>query len=236
MLWRVTTLPETRTDTLKTPHDGRFVLHRHRDALGRHLDLRLECGDVLLGWRMEGDPFHESRGWAQEKMPHPLCWLMQDGEALREDAGLYRWLRREDAEREIMLNGKTRDVVLRFTRAEGLSTSAVGTIHETLSRLRINPEDAARLIHDGMTARQHAIARLCGLGRELDGNSFDEHVWRKSLAALSLEEIHHQLRTFEVRFDQVYPAEPVSRPERLEKTSDEVTFQRGLDLLREHDA
>jgi hypothetical protein len=53
------------------------------------------------------------------------------------------------------------------------------------------------------------------LGRELDGSAFDDSVWRRVLAGLSLDEIHSQLRAFEVRFDQKYPPSPVSRPEKL---------------------
>jgi hypothetical protein len=75
--------------------------------------------------------------------------------------------------------------------------------------------DAAQLVLDGIAARDRATARLCGLGRELDGGAFDESAWRKSLRGLSLDEIHAQLRAFEVRFDAKYPPAPVSRPERL---------------------
>jgi len=52
----------------------------------------------------------------------------------------------------------------------------------------------------------------------LDGTAFDDGVWRRALASLSLDEIHSQLRTFEVRFDQKYPPSPVSRPARLSET------------------
>jgi hypothetical protein len=70
-------------------------------------------------------------------------------------------------------------------------------------------------MRDGALARQRAIERFCGLGRELDAEAFDPAVWRKTLAGLTLEEIQAHLRTYEVRFDRVYPPAPVSRPERL---------------------
>ena len=56
------------------PWDGRFVAHRHLDAQGEHVDLRLECGDRLIGWRVDARGL-EHGAWATEKGPHPLRWL-----------------------------------------------------------------------------------------------------------------------------------------------------------------
>lgn len=83
----------------------------------------------------------------------------------------------------------------------------------------MEPSRAGALIADGATARLRATERLCGLGRELDGDAFDDAVWRKTLSSLTLEEIHGQLRSFEVRFDLKYPPMPVSRPDHAQGAS-----------------
>ena len=73
MYWKVTC--EEADDTAIGPAepDGRFVLHRHCDADGPHLDLRLEQDDYLLGWRIDGVDL-AAAPWAVEKAPHPLAW------------------------------------------------------------------------------------------------------------------------------------------------------------------
>ena len=47
---------------------GRFVLHRHHDEGGAHLDLRLEQDGYLMGWRIDGISL-EGAPWATEKAP-----------------------------------------------------------------------------------------------------------------------------------------------------------------------
>jgi hypothetical protein len=91
----------------------------------------------------------------------------------------------------------------------------IRSVSEAIGDCGVDVQQAGRLVSDGMTARRRSIERLCGLGRELDGTAFDDGVWRRILAGLSLEEIHAQLRAYEVRFDQKYPPDPVSRPESL---------------------
>ena len=54
--------------------NGRFVLHRHVDAMGPHLDLRLEQDGYLVGWRIEGDSL-DGEPWATRKSPHRVSWL-----------------------------------------------------------------------------------------------------------------------------------------------------------------
>lgn len=190
---------------------GRFVLHRHHDAEGPHLDLRLEQDGYLVGWRIESTKL-EGGLWAREKGPHPVAWLEQNGDAMREDAGLYAWLERDAAGGTLILRGAQGDRVLRVRRVSGLPTAAMRDVCEALRECAAPADHAGRLVRDGVAARRRAIARLCGLGRELDGSAFDETVWRRTLESCSLDEIHAHLRAFEVRFDTKYPPQPVSRP------------------------
>lgn len=194
--------------------DGRFVLHRHRDSLGPHFDLRLEQGGALAGWRIDGDSL-EGPLWASEKASHPLRWLDVDGDAIREDVGGYCWLSRGRDSVSLRLMGEGGSWLVTAERSAGLSPSAVRAVSEALAPDGFGDCDAAQLVSDGVVARQRAVERLCGLGRELDGAAFDEGVWRQVLRGLSLEDIHGQLRAFEVRFDVKYPPSPVSFPERL---------------------
>ena len=197
--------------------DGRFVLHQHADGEGPHLDLRLEQDGYLVGWRIEGVSL-EGEAWATQKAPHPTWWLERDGDAVRLDAGLYTWIERGPDRRVLALRGGKGVRSLRVERESGLPVAAVRSICEALRMCGADPNKAGQLLVDGMTARKRVIERLCGLGRELDGTTFDDGVWRRILADLSLEEIHAQLRGYEVRFDMKYPPAPVSRPERLPGT------------------
>jgi hypothetical protein len=72
----------------------RFVLHSHTDAGGEHLDLRLEEGEVLVGWRLPCDAMEQlaqASGVVCELKPiHPRRWLDTDDEVCAvEDSGTY---------------------------------------------------------------------------------------------------------------------------------------------------
>jgi hypothetical protein len=211
--------------------DGRYVLHRHRDSRGPHLDLRLEQGGFLGGWRIEADRL-EGEAWATEKAPHPMVWLERDGNAIREDSGLYRHETRDDGECVIVLKGQSGTRVVRVARGPALPPDVVHSIFEVMREQGGAPQDAGRLIADGLTARRRAIERLCGLARELDGEAFEEAVCRKSLQALSLDEIHGQLRAYELRFDRKYPPLPVSRPEPLPETARDRRTGEAMAIVR----
>ena len=200
--------------------DGRFVLHRHYDTGGAHLDLRIEQEGFLLGWRIEGTSL-ETKPWATTKAPHPMTWLERDGDAVREDAGTYAWVERGRDRAVLLLRGRIGMQRICLEREEGLPANVVRTVRDALTACGAEIEAAARLIADGAAARTRAIERLCGLGRELDNTTFEEGVWRRALSGLSLEEIHAQLRAFEVRFDAKYPPQPVSHQERLPELESE---------------
>lgn len=194
--------------------NGRFVLHRHCDDEGAHLDLRIEQEGFLLGWRIAGVSL-DSTPWATTKAPHPLAWLDQDGDAIREDAGTYAWIERGRDRATLLLRGRNGVQRICLDREVGLPAEVIRTVRNALKACGAEIDSAARLIADGAAARTRAIERLCGLGRELDGASFEEGVWRRALNGLSLEEIHTQLRAYEVRFDAKYPPQSVSRQESL---------------------
>lgn len=212
--------------------DGRFVLHRHRDEGGAHLDLRLEVDGCLVGWRIDGESL-EDGAWATEKGPHPTRWLEADGDAVRVDGGMYAWLEQGADRRTVLLRGDGGARRLCVTRERALPISAVRAVCEALEACGADVGDVGRLIADGATTRRRAVERFCGLGRELDGGAFSEAVWRKALSGLSLDEIHGQLRAYEVRFDAKYPPSPVSRPERLPEEDSAERTGAALAIVRE---
>ncbi len=234
MFWKVTKLaPEEAHVALgREMPGGRFVLHRHCDEAGPHLDLRLELEGYLAGWRVDGLSL-DAGAWATEKMPHPVRWLEQDGEAVRVDEGEYVWLAREEESSELLLQGREEEYRVRVERQDGLSASSTRAICDALESHGVKAEAVAKLIGDGVTARQRAVERFCGLGRELDGDSFDEGVWRRTLAPLSLREVFRHLEGLEVRFDRKYPPQPVSHPEPLEGAKPEDRAGRAMEILRE---
>lgn len=210
MFWKISEFGVTKAADDFTPV-GRFVLQRHTDVRGEHLDLRLEAEGHLRGWRIDAASLAPGV-WATEKPPHPLRWL-DDSTSPRVDAGEYAVERWGNDGGALILRGAGGSTRVVMMPAPELPVSAARAIAETLHAAKAAPEDASRLIADGLTARSRATERLCGLARELDGEAFEERVWRRTLVGLSLEEIHAQLRAFEVRFDAKYPPLPVSRPE-----------------------
>jgi len=231
MYWQLIREPADPADALPAAWDGRFVLHRHTDDGGPHLDLRIEHGGVLLGWRIDGTSL-DGAPWAIEKGPHPVHWLDQDGDAVREAAGQYAWLERDADGGLLLCAGPGGAFRIRVTRVEAPRPAEVRALAEALAEHGVAAADAPRLLADGLTARRRAVARLCGLGRELDGSAFDEAVWRRMLEGLPLDEIHGQLRAFEVRFDQAHPPRPVSRPEPLSGGDDPPRAESAWAILR----
>ncbi|GMV92318.1 MAG: hypothetical protein AMXMBFR82_20960 [Candidatus Hydrogenedentota bacterium] len=230
MYWSLTTEPLDPAQRACAP-DGRYVLHRHRDAIGAHLDLRIETGDCLTGWRIDATAL-DGEPWATEKAPHDLSWLKHPGDAICLEAGTYQWLESTEDERAIALHSNGESRVIRMRRVDGLPPAAVRDIRQALDEGGVYEHDAARLITDGVTARTRALERFCGLGRELDGPSFDDTLWRKTLAQLSLDEIHVHLRAYEIRFDRKYPPAPVSQPEPLQEEGSRDP-RRAMNILRE---
>ncbi len=234
MFWQLEWMGAAPDSGSETRGDGpRFVLHRHRDTLGPHWDLRLEQTGYLQGWRIEGAAL-EGVCRAMEKQPHPVEWLTRDGDAVREDEGVYAWVSREEDGGELLLRGRagTRRVLVR--RMPSLRGETMESVRAMLQAHALDEALAGALIEDGVRARQRSVARLCGLGRELDGRGFDEALWRRSLEGLSLRDIERHLEVFETRFDGKYPPQPVSRPEAL-GPEEGARGDRVLEFLREQE-
>jgi len=216
MYWRLK-LEETPNIDSLDHIDGRFILHKHHDHDGPHLDLRIEMDGYLMGWRIDGVSL-EGRPWATEKAPHALRWLECDADAECVDAGVYMLQNRPGGDtRTLLLKGHGGVKELIAERVPGLPALVARDLVNTLRENNVQPSDSPQLVRDGLAARRRAVERLCGLGRELDGTAFDASSWRALLAGLSLDEIHAQLRAYEVRFDQKYPPSSVSRPEGLQE-------------------
>ncbi|MCC6144863.1 MAG: hypothetical protein IT368_13740 [Candidatus Hydrogenedentes bacterium] len=109
---------------------------------------------------------------------------------------------------------------------------AATAILELAERHQLSTERIGALVEDGLTARRRALARFCGLGKELDGATFDEAAWRATLEHVSLDTIHQHLRAYEVRFDQKYPPAPTSQPEPLD--FEEARTAKAQAILREN--
>jgi len=200
----------------------RFVMHRHMDGDGLHIDLRIERpGGILAGWRLPVDVFDRLSAGEEVlcalKREHPVHWLDHDSaectvvdrgeysETADDDGGTLRLVfRGEVLDGEFEFRAEPGDglvmALAEAVRAESDGPLVPATVDEFI--------EAAR---DGQVARARAIERLCGLGRELDGEAFDEGLWRRMLDGLGLADIHRQTAKFERRFDEKYPPLPVTR-------------------------
>lgn len=231
MYWNLTQSHETITPNANAVSNGRFVLHRHHDAEGPHLDLRFEQDGYLSGFRIDGLSL-EGEVCATEKSAHPIEWLDHDGDAVREDSGTYRRHAINDNEMYIELHGALGTRSLRATREAGLAPSTIRDVCATLRAHAATTNDAAKLIADGIAARRRATERLCGLARELDGAAFDEAICKRSHATLTLKDIHAQLRSYESRFDAKYPPAPVSQPSPLGDQANPQRSGKAYAILR----
>jgi len=214
MYWRLSVLEGAEGGKGAPRTEGRFVLHRHRDGEGPHLDLRLEQSGYCCGWRVDAEAL-EDTALATEKGPHPADWLERDGSAERLDAGTYAWEWRDGGAGVLRLRGRRGTTRLSVARAALLPAGVVGAVAEALACVGADAAQAARLVKDGQRARDRAVARFCGLGRVVDGAGFDEGLWRETLAGRPLEEVERHLAVYEARFDEKHPPVSVSRPEPL---------------------
>lgn len=209
----------------------RFVLQRHHDENGPHLDLRLEQDGYLMGFRVDGTRLG-GEAWATVKAPHPLHWLEQDGDAVREDGGTYDWVSGDASGGMLLLHGTRETVQVTVVPVPGLGAAEVATLRAAAETLDVSVGELARLAEDGAVARERAITRYCGLGRELDGPTFDDRLWRKTLAGERLGVIQQYLHGLEVRFDRKYPPTPVSVPVSLPEDGDTVGTGRAMGILK----
>lgn len=227
MYWKIVSVEPVPGAAPAAENAPRFVLHRHTDAHGPHLDLRIEDGHGRLrGWRIAADDLTPGAD-AETKRPHPAAWLDEDGGAVRLDEGRCGPGAAAEDRVTVLLCGRaeTRRVVL---RAESpLPVASVRALAETAREHRLAPEALPGLVRDGVEARDRAVARLCALGRELDGPSFDARAWRALLAPLGLPEIRAHLAGFEARIDRLHPPEPVSRPEPLAPDAEQPAESRA---------
>jgi hypothetical protein len=214
--------------------DGRFILHRHTDSDGPHHDLRIEMDGALHGWRILGDL--DALSVAVEKAAHPLHWLdPASGDAAGmtcTDHGVYHWIERGRRTAVIRLHGRTGAKTLEIRTVDGLNPETEHVLRTLMNEHHLEEGEISGLIRDGLAARKRASLRLTGLARELDGEGFDTGLWRRISHGMTLDDIHAQLRGYEMRFDAKYPPQPVSRPESLEEGALRGTGAEVLELLR----
>lgn len=232
MLWTLESLENGADAPDGSAPEGRFVLHQHRDAGGAHLDLRLEEGGALRGWRIDAESLAPG-AWAGEKAPHRAEWLDNDHDARRLDAGLYRWESRNADGGVLLLRGREGARRLVWRREPGLPPACLGGLLRAARELGRPVAELPELARDGGEARSLAVSRLCALGRELEGAAFDAAAWRALLEPLGLRGVRRHLAAFEARLDRRHPPMPVSRPEPLETDEAEVrdAARRGRDAL-----
>ncbi len=209
MYWRIVAR-ETVTPQATPDWEGRFVLHAHRDAEGPHLDLRLEWGDCLLGYRVAGEALAVN-AWATEKAPHPKRWLTQDGAAERRDAGRYAWAKRGDTERTLWLEGEAGIETLTLHRERVLAPAVSSGLRAWLAAQKLEEAHLPGLAQDGQLARRTAMGRIHGLARVLEGDAFDAEALETQLRGQPLEKLLAVQQRLETRFDARLSPKPYAQ-------------------------
>jgi len=211
------------------PRD-RYSLRRDTCEPGGAETLELHEGDVVRGWKMAG-PLCDAAVWASE-----LSSRSSSNRDTRIDpggeSGGYAWEHVGMDGGTLLLERNGEICRIRVERVASLCLESAREIAGVMQEHGVASSDAAGLVADGLAARRNAVERLCGLGRELDSERFNDAVWRKTLAGLRLTDIHEQLRAFEVRFDEKYPPMPVSRPESLDESASVSRDEKAMLILR----
>ncbi len=204
---------------------SRFVVHRHVDDGGTHLDLRIETdGGGLAGWRLSPDAIertnHGDEVFCLAKPIHPVRWLDHNSELCAVvGSGRCRRMDSEKGHARMAFDGTGLNGIYEFRPWPGERgiVGLIDAVERFAGGTAAGPADIERFAaaaEDGRTARVRAIERVCGLGRELDGDAFDERLWRSMLAPLTLNEVYRQMARFERRFDEKYPPTGVTRPDK----------------------
>jgi len=184
-----------------------------------------------MGFRVDG-AILEGAQWASAKAPHPLHWLTQDGTAIREDEGYYHWESGDANQGVLLLQGRSGAFRIHVDAAAQIPETILAGMREVAERIGVSISALAALVEDGATARDRALTRFCGLGRELDGDTFDEKLWRNTLSGERLAVIQQYLHGLEVRFDKKYPPTPVSIPAPLDNQETKTNNGRAMEILR----
>ncbi|HOQ90371.1 MAG TPA: hypothetical protein PLX03_09560 [Candidatus Hydrogenedentes bacterium] len=215
---------------------GRWALHRHRDELGEHLDLRLEQDGVLGGLRVEGSELAPGV-CAVEKGPHPLKWLAASASVEKLGAGRWGWLWREPALREIVLEERKALTRLAWRRAETIPLRAAARLGAWCREHQVDPDQLEALCADGWLARQAARERCRGLAALLEGEVQDPAAWQKQFGTLSLAELNARLELLEARLDRKHfppalaaPPDGASLPPEADAAR---ALSRTMNLLRD---
>ena len=210
MLWTLESMEPVDTE----PADGwagQWVLHRHRDTDGPHLDLRLETGGILGGLRIDGEALNPGVR-AIEKAPHPLDWLTTDGPAQADGRGQWGWDTRKPERRILILDDGADRYRLVWRRLPPLPPDAHARLSEWCREHRLAPAELPGLCADGLRARQAALARCQGLAALIEGDRFDPNAWQILLEPLDLEALNRRLEALEAQLDRLHPPIPWTCP------------------------
>jgi DNA polymerase Ligase (LigD) len=103
----------------------RYVILEH-DHPARHWDFLLECGDVLLAWRLSAPPGPGGPVDAEQSFDHRPLYLDYEGpisggrgRVTRWDAGTFEWEAREPGRVAVRLAGVRLRGVFRLERLDG---------------------------------------------------------------------------------------------------------------------
>lgn len=235
MFWMLDSIETINTDPLDG-WAGQWILHRHRDHYGPHLDLRLEFRGILGGLRVDADALIPGVP-ATEKGPHPNAWLTAEGPAQEVGRGRWAWEKYTPDHRVLLLDNGTDRLRLGWKRAPALPTSVIVQLAAWAQQNHLTPDQLSALCADGLRARQAARARCRGLAALIEAEHFDPDAWNDLLEPLNLDALNQKLDALEARLDQLHPPAPWTHPPdattETPEHQDPRAFTRAITLLHE---
>lgn len=218
---------------------GRFIVQRHQDNLGVHIDIRLEHEGYLTGWRIDGVSELADEMWGEAKLPHNPN-LLYDANLPEIERGIYQWYL-EDGEIGILeLVSTSEDCkVFRVEKCCGVPLSVQRKLIEICSGYGLKWDEVSSLIGDGLKAREWMITKICGMAQYLDDQAFVQDDYVEYLKNRSFEELKESLIIWEKRLSLKKPVERVTKPINVEQeinSSSNYLLNKVLELVGGRDS
>ncbi|MCX8065998.1 MAG: hypothetical protein N3G21_12650 [Candidatus Hydrogenedentes bacterium] len=212
---------------------GRFIIHRHSDIAGEHIDIRLEEDFSLVGWRVDGTSELGDEMWGVAKLPHHPG-LLDDGTIPVVAKGKFRWLL--DNKDDTFLELEFDDGEIRVYKVEkhgGLPASIQNRLNKIISDNGLSWDEALSLIGDGIKAREWLITKICGMVEYSGNYILPQAEYAEYLKGKSLDELKRNLTYWEKKVSSNQSVGRLTRPGDIgqEGESEKWKLSKVLELI-----
>ena len=212
---------------------GQYIIHAYTKHSDKYLDLRLNCGDYLSGWRIYGYGELACEMWGEPKLPHNPG-VLEDSNFTCIDRGIFKWYANSEKDWLLELeseSGQTK--VYTVERHWGLPANIQSAIITLTEEKGYSPEEVLTLLNEGLQAREWVITKICGIGKYIEGEAFCEQAWRDVLKKKPFHELRECLTSWQKRLHPDGSSIRLTKPSKLNEVSgeDPETLNKLLQLV-----